>query len=52
MMQKHYIDQSLMAINVLNPGQVLVDVADQPLYALSKEVQINIPNYGFDKYFP
>lgn len=31
--------------------EVLVDVADQPLYALTKEIQINIPGYGPDKLF-
>ena len=28
-----------------------MDVADQPLYALCKTIQMTLPGYGFDRYF-
>ena len=34
-MQKHCTDVAKNAINALNPGQVIVDTSDQPIYALS-----------------
>ena len=37
---------------MLNPGQVTVDVADEPLYARSKEVQLMVPGYDKSNYFP
>ena len=39
-------------INTLNPGQIPVDTADQPIFALIKELIIRFPNkFGPDKYF-
>ena len=36
---------------VLNPGETPVDVSDQPLYALTKELQFRHPEI-FSQYFP
>ena len=37
--------------NFINPNQKPVDVSDQPVYALSVEVQLRYPEtFGFDKY--
>ena len=39
-------------INNLNPGQTTVDVCDQPVFALTKEIQFRKPDlFGSDKYF-
>ena len=39
------------AINFTNKGQVLVDASDQPVYVISKEVQIRYPSeFGPEKY--
>ena len=35
-MQKHCIEVVKNAIDTLNPGQVIVDTSDQPVYALSR----------------
>ena len=35
----------------LNPGQTLVDVSDQPVYALTKELQLHFLEI-FSNYFP
>ena len=35
----------------LNPGQTLVDISDQPVYALTKELQLCFPK-TFSNYFP
>ena len=38
-------------INFINPTQVPIDVSDQPVYALSKEIQLRYPSmFGPDKY--
>ena len=38
--------------NFLNPAQTPVDCCDQPVYALTKEIQFRLPNeFGVDKYF-
>ena len=40
-------------VATLNPGQIIVDVSDQPIYALSKQLKIMFPNqFGPGKYFP
>ena len=36
---------------VLNPGQAPIDVSDQPVYALTKELQFRHPEI-FSQYFP
>ena len=36
--------------DILNPGQTPVDVSDQPVYALIKELQFCYPD-KFSKYF-
>ena len=38
-MQKHCIEVVKNAIDTLNPGQVIVDTSDQPVYALSRRLQ-------------
>ena len=35
----------------LNPGQTPVDISDQPVYALTKELQLRFPK-TFSNYFP
>ena len=38
--------------NFLNPTQTPVDCCDEPVYALTKEIQFRLPNeFGADKYF-
>ena len=52
-MKRHCIEVTKAATELLNPGQVIVDVSDQPLYALSKQLQIIYQNeFGPGKYFP
>ena len=37
--------------NTLNPGQIPVDTADQPIFAPTKELMIRFPDkFGTDKY--
>ena len=43
-MQKHCIDICKSAIDFLNPGQVIVDVSDQPIYAISRRLQQLLPH--------
>ena len=51
-MQKHCIEVKKAAVYILNPGQIIVDVSDQPIYALSKQLQIMFANeFGPGKYF-
>ena len=38
-MQKHCIEVVKNTIDTLNPGQVIVDTSDQPVYALSRRLQ-------------
>jgi hypothetical protein len=41
-----------MSINYINPNQIPVIAADQPLFALAKQIQWTYPDlYGEDKYF-
>ena len=52
-MQKHCIEVIKSAVDLLNLGQVTVDVSDQPVYALSKQIQILYPDqFGPGFYFP
>ena len=43
-MQKHCIEITKAAIDVLNPGQIVVDVSDQPIYTISRILQQHLPN--------
>ena len=39
-------------VDLLNPGQTAVDVCDQPVYALTKEIQWRNPEeFGSSSYF-
>ena len=39
-------------INKINPGQMPVDACDEPVYALTKEIQWRYPTkFGSDQYF-
>ena len=50
--QYHCMDIISRTIEYLNPGQTVVDVCDQPVYALTKELQFKKPDvFGADKYF-
>lgn len=51
-MMMHSMDVVMKAIKFLNPDQVPVLVADQPLYALLKQLQYTLPEtYGEHKIF-
>ena len=51
-MQRHCIDIVTAVRKVVNPAQtVTVDVKDQPLYALSKILQLTDQRYGLGFYF-
>ena len=41
--QYHCMNIIMKTIEYLNPGQIAVDVCDQPVYALTKEVQYRNP---------
>ena len=47
-MQYHCMNIISNTINTLNPGQIPVDTADQPIFALTKELMIRFP----DKFVP
>eukprot|EP00745_Piridium_sociabile_P026562 TRINITY_DN4240_c0_g2_i9.p1 TRINITY_DN4240_c0_g2~~TRINITY_DN4240_c0_g2_i9.p1 ORF type:complete len:1084 (-),score=281.98 TRINITY_DN4240_c0_g2_i9:490-3741(-) len=48
---KHVMDKIKDIVALLNPGQVPVIAADQPIYAVAKQVQWHWPeNYGEDKF--
>ena len=50
--QFHCMQIAKQTISLLNPGQTPVDVCDQPVYALTKEIQVRKPElFGEDKYF-
>ena len=42
-MQFHCMKINQNTINAVNPGQTPVDVSDQPVYALTKEIQWRFP---------
>ena len=51
-MQYHCMNIISNTINTLNPGQTPVDTADQPIFALTKELMIRFTDkFGPDKYF-
>ena len=50
-MQAHLMELNMKWTETLNPGQTPVDVSDQPVYALTKELQFRFPQ-KFGKYFP
>ena len=47
-MQYHCMNIISNTIHTLNPGQIPVDTADQPIFALTKELMIRFP----DKFVP
>lgn len=48
---KHVMDKVSDIVSVLNPGQVPVIAADQPIYATAKQIQWHWPeHYGEDKF--
>lgn len=47
---KHAMGKIQEAVRFLNPGQTPVMAADQPLFALSKQIQWKWPEYGEDKF--
>ena len=49
-MQYHIMKLNIKAVEALNPGQTPVDVSDQPVYALTKEVQYRFAE-EFHDYF-
>ena len=50
-MQAHLMHLNMKWTESLNPGQTPVDVSDQPVYALTKELQLRYPD-TFSNYFP
>ena len=50
--QYHCMNIIMKTIEYLNPGPIAVDACDQPVYALTKEVQYRNPEkFGLSKYF-
>jgi len=50
-MISHIVNNNAAAIQFLNPRQTPILMMDQPLYALTKQLQSWFPNlYGEDKY--
>ena len=49
-MQSHLMHLNMKWTNILNPNQTPVDVSDQPVYALTKELILRFPE-EFSKYF-
>ena len=47
---KHAMEKIRDTVSFLNPGQTPVLAADQPLYALAKQIQWQWPDYGEDKF--
>ena len=50
-MQAHLMQLNMKWTALLNPGQTPVDVSDQPVYALTKQLQFRHPGI-FSQYFP
>lgn len=48
---KHVMDKIKEAVNILNPGQVPVITADQPIYALAKQIQWKWPDQYGEEHF-
>ena len=50
-MIRHSMDVVSKAVQSLNPGQVPIITADQPLYTIAKQIQWNWPGtHGKDKF--
>ena len=49
--QGHCMLENIKSTAVINPGQTPVDVSDQPVFALTKELQYRFP-WLFKDYFP
>ena len=47
---KHAMEKIRDTVAFLNPGQTPVLAADQPLYALAKQIQLQWPDYGEDRF--
>ena len=47
---KHAMEKIRYTVVFLNPGQTPVLAADQPLYALAKQIQWQRPDYGEDRF--
>eukprot|EP00058_Branchiostoma_floridae_P021206 XP_002606696.1 hypothetical protein BRAFLDRAFT_72537 [Branchiostoma floridae] len=48
---RHVMDKVMETVTFLNPGQIPVMTADQPIYALAKQIQWHWPEqYGEDKF--
>ena len=50
-MQSHLMHLNKKWTNILNPGQTPVDVRDEPVFALTRELILRFPA-TFSKYFP
>jgi hypothetical protein len=51
-MQYHCMDIIQRTIEALNPDQMSVDICDEPIFALTKEIQWRYPErFGLDIYF-
>ena len=51
-MQNNCIEITKAAVKVLNTAQPVVDVSDQPIYAISKHLQLLHPNeFGQENIF-
>ena len=51
-MQYHIMAMISKTISLLNSGQLAVDTADEPIFALTKELMYRFPEiFGPDKYF-
>ena len=51
-MRYHCVNIISNTISTLNPGQIPVDTADQPIFSLTKELMIQFPDkFGLNKYF-
>lgn len=47
---KHVMSKIREVVVYLNPSQIPVIAADQPLYALAKQIQWHWPDFGEDKF--
>lgn len=48
-MIRHVMDVVKEGVDVLNPGQSPVIAFDQPLYALAKQIQWNLPDVYMER---
>ena len=49
--QGHCMLENIRSTDVINPNQTPVDVSDQPVYALTEELQYRFPDL-FERHFP